>query len=110
MNAVAARSTPARSAVRALQAGCDMVLVCQSMPAARAAMAGVEEALADGTLDAAAVARSLSRIQALRRWLATRQGRPDRRLVWPAHARLARRLRATRPEDEPPRAKRAAER
>src|SRR5207249_11591975 len=45
MNAVAARSTPARSAVAALGAGCDMLLVCQSLDAARAAMRGVAEAV-----------------------------------------------------------------
>jgi beta-N-acetylhexosaminidase len=90
MNAVAARSTSARSAVAALRAGCDMLLVCQSLAAARAAMEGVEEALADGTLSPEEVAAALARIQALRR---TRT--PKRRegpLRWPAHERLARRL------------------
>jgi beta-glucosidase-like glycosyl hydrolase len=82
--------TPGRSAVKALQAGCDMLLVCQSLAAARAAMEGVEEALADGTLSPEEVAAALARIQALRR---TRT--PKRRegpLRWPAHERLARRL------------------
>jgi len=94
MNAVAAHSTPARSAVAALGAGCDMLLVCQSLDAARAAMRGVEDAVADGTLDPAGIAGALGRIAALRRRLPpARSGRP--RFRWPAHTRLARRLAAT---------------
>jgi beta-N-acetylhexosaminidase len=94
MNAVAARSTPARSAVEALRAGCDMLLVCQSLDAARAAMRGVEEAIERGRLDAAEVATKLARIQALRHTLGAARPRAAR-LRWPAHARLARR--AARP-------------
>ncbi|HUE29302.1 MAG TPA: glycoside hydrolase family 3 N-terminal domain-containing protein, partial [Verrucomicrobiae bacterium] len=92
MNAVAARSTPARSAVAALRAGCDMLLVCQSLDAARAAMRGVEDAVVAGTLPAADVATALGRIAALRHRL-----RPAPRatpLGWPAHQRLASRLAA----------------
>ncbi len=91
MNAVAAHSTPARSAVAALRAGCDMLLVCQSLDAARAAMRGVEEAVADGTLPADGVADALARIAALRRRLPS-AGASRAPLRWPAHARLARRL------------------
>jgi beta-N-acetylhexosaminidase len=92
MNAVAAHSTPGRAAVAALEAGCDMLLVCQTLPAARAAIAAVEAALARGRLDPGDVARSLARIQMLRRRL---QPAPARtRLGWPAHARLARGLAA----------------
>jgi beta-N-acetylhexosaminidase len=90
MNAVAAHSSPARSAVAALRAGCDMLLVCQSLDAARAAMRGVEDAVADGAFPAEDVATALARIQALRRRIP-----PAPRSValrWPAHARLARRL------------------
>ena len=90
MNAVAARSTPARSAVEAVRAGCDMLLVCQSLDAARAAMRGVEVAVARGTLVGEELAAALGRIQGLRRFLARPRVRGDR-LVWPAHARLARR-------------------
>ncbi|MFN8544539.1 MAG: beta-N-acetylhexosaminidase [Candidatus Binatia bacterium] len=90
MRAVASRHPPQRAAVASLQAGCDMLLVCQSLEVARQAIAGVEAALVQGTLSADAVATALARIQTLRR-----RPRPRRiagRLAWPAHARLARRL------------------
>lgn len=90
MQAVAGRRTPERSAVAALAAGCDMLLVCQSLDAAVCAMDGVERAVERATLDGPAVTRSLLRIQALRRRVATR--RAPTRLVWPAHARLAARI------------------
>jgi beta-N-acetylhexosaminidase len=92
MNAVAGRSTPPRAAVGALQAGCDMLLVCQSLDTARAAMRGVEEAIARGTLAADGVATALARIQALRR--RARPAPVAGPLRWPAHARLAARLAA----------------
>ena len=92
MNAIAGRTTPARSAVAALAAGCDMLLVCQSLAAARAAIDGVATALAGRRIDAAAVAASLARVHALRGLV--RPVRGVARLKWPAHARLARRLAA----------------
>jgi beta-glucosidase-like glycosyl hydrolase len=79
--------------VGALAAGCDMLLVCQSLDAAVRAMQGVERAVERETLDAAALAQSLLRIHALRRRVAAlRRGRASRRLGWPKHAALARRL------------------
>jgi beta-glucosidase-like glycosyl hydrolase len=94
MNAVAARMTPGRSAVQALRAGCDMLLVCQSLDAARAAIGGVEEALGREKLSAEAVTESLARIHAMRRIVTRGAGRGTGPLRWPAHARLARRLAA----------------
>jgi len=94
MNAVAARATPAGTAVKALEAGCDMLLVCESLAAARAAMCGVEAALERGRLDPARIAAALTRIQGLRRRLAERATPQAARIGWPAHARLARRLAA----------------
>ena len=94
MNAVAARSTPARAAVAALGAGCDMLLVCQSLDAARAAMRGVEEAVAAGALPAEHLATALARLTALRRRLRPEPRPRTAALGWPAHQRLARRLAA----------------
>ena len=91
MNAVAARSTPGRAAVQALTAGCDMLLVCQSLAAARAAMRGVEEAVVKGRLPAERIATALARIEGLRR---LRRGTRAAAVGWPAHARLVRRLTA----------------
>src|SRR5262245_25705059 len=83
MNAVAARATPAESAVKALLAGCDMLLVCQSVDAARAAMKGVEQAVEDGRLPAERIATALARIQTLRRRLDRRPRKAA--LRWPQH-------------------------
>jgi hypothetical protein len=68
-----------------------MLLVCQSLDASRAAIAGVEEALGREKLSADDVTLSLARIQAMRRAIA-RGARGTGPLRWPAHARLARRF------------------
>ena len=95
MQAVAGRSTPERSAVGALAAGCDMLLVCQSLEIAARAMDGVERAVERERLDARALAQSLLRIHGLRRLVQrSRPGQLSKRLGWPTHARLARRLQA----------------
>jgi beta-N-acetylhexosaminidase len=94
MGAVAGKRSPERIAVAALEAGCDVLVACQSLEAAVQAMEGVERAVERGRLDARQVAGSLLRIHGLRRRVAAlRRGRHhDGRLAWPAHARLARRL------------------
>jgi beta-N-acetylhexosaminidase len=90
MRAVAGRRTPERAAVGALAAGCDMLLVCQSLAVAVRAMLGVERAVEGGALDPRTLAQSLLRIHGLRRRVARlRRGRPAGALRWPAHARLA---------------------
>jgi beta-N-acetylhexosaminidase len=98
MGAVAGHRRADRAAVAALDAGCDMLLVCQSLATARLAIDGVAAAIGRGRIPAARVATALARTQALRRWLASRPSRRAGRLAWPAHARLAARLAA------PPRA------
>ena len=92
MQAMAGHWRVGRAAVEALQAGCDMLLVCQSVAAAREAMAAVEEALARGRLDEATITASLARIHGLRRRLAPPPARAT--FGWPAHERLARQLAA----------------
>src|SRR5262249_18821941 len=93
MNAVAAHRAPGATAVAALRAGCDMLLVCQSLVAARRAMHGVEDALSSGNLAPERVAEALARIETLRRRLGRASERRER-LGWAAHGRLARRLSA----------------
>jgi len=92
MQAMAGHRRVGRAAVEALQAGCDMLLVCQSVAAAHEAMAAVEEALARGRLDEATISASLARIHGLRRRLAPPPARAT--FGWPAHERLARQLAA----------------
>jgi len=96
MQAMAGRRRVGRAAVEALRAGCDMLLVCQSLAAAREAMAAVEDALGRGRLEAGAIATSLMRIQGLRRRLTAPPARAS--LGWPVHRQLARRLAAIAPQ------------
>jgi len=92
MRAVAGHLSPERAAVAALQAGCDMLLVCQSLAVARRALLGVERAIIRGVLSGDVVGSALARIHALDR----RANRPPRGPLtgWPRHRQLARRLSA----------------
>jgi beta-N-acetylhexosaminidase len=90
MQAVAGRLSPERLAPAALAAGCDMLLACQSVDAARRAIAGLEDAVERGTIPPARVLQAIGRVQALRARIPKRTADP--RLGWPAHARLARRI------------------
>jgi beta-N-acetylhexosaminidase len=90
MRAVSARWTPARVAVEALAAGCDALLPCGSLPAAREAILGVEQAVLRGKLPAARVVEAATRLHGLRALRPRR--RPAAMGPWPAHQRLAARL------------------
>lgn len=91
MRAIAGRHAPERFAPMALAAGCDMLLVCQSLDVAARAIAGVEDAVARGRVPGERVAEALSRIQALRR-LVRPPRTPPALEGWPAHARLRARV------------------
>lgn len=91
MAAVAKRRSPGAVAVAALAAGCDVLLSCQKVDAARAAMLAVEAAVERGKLSPDAIAASIARLNVLRQRKVPR--RRDE-LGWPAHARLAARLAA----------------
>jgi beta-N-acetylhexosaminidase len=94
MHAVAGRRRADRSALAALDAGCDMLLVCQSLATAATAIDGLAAAIGRGRVPPARVATALARVQRLRRWLDARTPARRGRLAWPAHAALARRLSA----------------
>jgi beta-N-acetylhexosaminidase len=90
MQAVARRRQPERTAVAALTAGCDMLLVCASLDLAARSIEAVARALVRGRLAPPVAMRSLARIEGLRRL--GRPANPSARLAWPRHAALARRL------------------
>jgi beta-N-acetylhexosaminidase len=90
MQAVAGRAEPESFAPAALAAGCDMLLVCQSLEVAARAIHGVERAIECETLSPRRLAEAIGRIHALRGRIPER--RPAAKLGWPAHARLARRI------------------
>lgn len=71
MAAIAARFDIGEAAVRFLEAGGDLVLICHDASRQRAAMAAVEAALHAGRLSEARLAASLDRIVRLRRRLGT---------------------------------------
>lgn len=88
MQAVHQRYGPARAAVLALAAGADMPLAQGTREEQLACLQAIAAALADGTLDAAALARSAARLDALAaqfpatlRDLAAAQRDADERLV-----------------------------
>lgn len=94
MQAVAGRRQPARAAVDALGAGCDMLLVCNALTVAADVIEHLADAIARGRVPAARYAEALGRIQMLRRL--RRPSRTGGPLVWPTHAALRRRVSATR--------------
>jgi beta-N-acetylhexosaminidase len=59
----------AELAPRALAAGCDLLLACQSLEDGEAAVAGIQRALDDGRLSERRVSEALRRVSKLHRWL-----------------------------------------
>lgn len=66
MGALAALADVGESAVRAVDAGCDLVVVSSDVESAKAAIAALGAALRSGRLDAVRVARSVERVRRLR--------------------------------------------
>lgn len=73
MEAIAARLDLGEAAVRFLEAGGDLVLICHDPDRQRAAMAAVEAAVKAGRLSESRLATSLDRIERLRQWLEARR-------------------------------------
>ena len=71
MSAIADRFELGEAAVRFLEAGGDLVLICHDAERQRAAMATVEAAAQSGRLSEARFTASLKRIARLREWVAT---------------------------------------
>jgi beta-N-acetylhexosaminidase len=84
MKAVAARWPPARSAVLAARAGCDVVLVCKEVEAQVASAEGLIRAVEDGALPWAGMDDALRRVRRLKERFVSPHGDPD-----PRQARLA---------------------
>jgi beta-N-acetylhexosaminidase len=70
MEAIAARLDLGEAAVRFLEAGGDLILICRDPGRQREAMAAVEAAARNGRLSEARLAASLHRLGRLRTWLA----------------------------------------
>jgi beta-N-acetylhexosaminidase len=77
MSAIAERFDPGEAAVRFLEAGGDLVLICHAPDRQRAAVAAVEEAARTGRLSEARLAASRQRIARLREWIAAHRSPVD---------------------------------
>lgn len=73
MEAIAARLDLGEAAVRFLEAGGDLILICHDPGRQRTAMTAVEAAVRAGRLSEARLAASLDRIARLRKWLEARR-------------------------------------
>jgi beta-N-acetylhexosaminidase len=71
MSAIADRFELGEAAVRFLEAGGDLVVICHDAERQRAAVASVEKAARTGRLSEARLTASLDRIARLREWVAT---------------------------------------
>ena len=73
MSAIADRFDLGEAAVRFLEAGGDLALICHNTERQRAAVEAVEKAVQSGRLSEARLAASLERIALLREWVGTRR-------------------------------------
>jgi beta-N-acetylhexosaminidase len=95
MRAITDHFGPGEAAVRALAAGCDLLLLCHRQDWLRTAVAAVEDAVAGGRLSAARLADAHRRVTALMRWR-HRHAKAERlaTIGCRAHARLNAAVRA----------------
>ena len=77
MEAISARLDLGEAAVRFLEAGGDLILICRDPGRQRAAMAAVETAVEGRRLSEVRLAASLDRIARLRKWLEARRSPVD---------------------------------
>jgi beta-N-acetylhexosaminidase len=96
MRAIADHFGPGETAVRAIAAGCDLLLFCHHQDWLRAAVAAVEDAVASGRLAGRRIADAHRRVTALMRWR-HRHAKTERLAVigCRAHARLNAAVRGT---------------
>ena len=71
LSAIADRFDTGEAAVRFLEAGGDLALICHNTERQRAAVEAVEKAVQSGRLSEARLAASLERIALLREWVGT---------------------------------------
>lgn len=95
MGAIAQHYEPGEAGVRALEAGVDGLLICQTTGAARAVHQALRRAWESGRLSSRLLAPSWERWQAFREQL--RAERPHCPLPCPEHEQLARQLRRNAP-------------
>jgi len=91
MRAVAGRRSSTRAALDAVLAGCDMLLVCQSLALAGDVIEHLARAITRGSLPGARVREAIGRIHALRRRRPV-LAPPSTPRAWPAHTALRRSL------------------
>ncbi len=77
MEAIAARLDLGEAAVRFLEAGGDLILICHDPGRQRMALTAVEAAVKAGRLPEARLAASLDRVARLRKWLEARRSPVD---------------------------------
>lgn len=93
MKAIAAQMDLGEAAVRALEAGVDLLLVCESLSESEKVMHAIHRALSENRLTAARVAQSLARVRRTKAFY-LKHGKPSfqpqdfPRAPWPNHLKL----------------------
>ncbi|MFH1262081.1 MAG: beta-N-acetylhexosaminidase [Pseudomonadota bacterium] len=103
MNAIALHSSVPEAGVRALKAGCDLLLLVKSLDLAWATYKRIAAALRCGELTETEAAASFARIGRLQKFVAHRaiKSLPRGSAYWPKHAKLAKKIEKLGGEVEP---------